>query len=182
MRINVNQILDDGLFLEFEEKAETFPVLAEIIQSGEYEFLAPLKTSVRAIRVRDIVEVEGSIETRIRLNCSRCLKLFEMPLSSRFALTYTQHLPESAEAEVEEGLELSADEMRTILFHGDEIDLREALQEQIVMAFPLQPLCSPGCKGLCPQCGADLNEGECSCQRDFANSKFAALKDLKLGK
>ena len=182
MRINVNQIQDDGLFIEFEEKAGMFPMLAEIVQSGECEFTAPLKTRLRAIRVRDIVEVEGTVETRIRLSCSRCLKPFEMPLSARFALTYTQQMPESTETEDEEGLELSADEMRMIAFQGDEVDLREAIQDQIVMTLPLQPLCREDCKGLCPQCGADLNDGECGCQRDLSGSAFAALTNIKLDK
>jgi uncharacterized protein len=101
-----------------------------------------------------------------------------MPLSAEFELTYTQVLPET-EPDDKEEIELHAEEMRMIRFEGDAIDLRDALQDQILMSLPLQPLCSPECRGLCPRCGANLNEGDCGCDRTPDDSPFAVLKKLK---
>ena len=66
-----------------------------------------------------------------------------------------------------------------IFFNGEEIDLMEGIQEQAVLAFPIQPLCQHHCKGLCPKCGANLNKGDCGCDRRSRNSQFAVLKNLK---
>jgi uncharacterized protein len=177
--IRVEDIKGEGLVLDAEETAGDFPTLSEIIAAGECEFPAPLKVHLRAQRVGELVEVEGEVETRIRLSCSRCLKGFEMPLATRFALTFSRELPEVSAEPGEEEVEISAEEMGIILFHGEEIDLRDAVQEQVVMALPLRPLCDEGCRGLCPQCGADLNQGDCGCAPPPFRSKFDALKDFK---
>ncbi len=181
MQININQIPEDGIWLEFHEKADIFPALKELLQSGECRFIDALKVRVRLMRIRDIIEVEGTIETRVGLNCARCLEPFAMPIAGRFQLTYTQVIAESSPSSEKEEIELQADEMRMIAFEGDILDLRDAIQDQVVMSLPLQPLCSPDCKGLCPHCGANLNEGVCDCDKTPQTSPFAVLKKLNLG-
>lgn len=128
-----------------------------------------------------MVEVEGTAETEVKLVCSRCLTEFAQPVTTRFALTFTEELPQF-EGEDEEEVELSAEDMGLSLFDGEEIDLRDAIAEQVIMSLPLRPLCSEGCKGLCQFCGADLNEGDCGCQPSPFNAKFDALKAFKVGK
>lgn len=179
MLIRVEDIKGEGLLLDYEEGVEDFPTLVEIEAAGEYGFPSALSIHLRAQRVQEMIEVEGEVGTRVRLSCSRCLKEFETTLTARFSLTYSQELPEVASESDEEEVEISAEEMGLIPFHGDEIDLREAVQEQIVMALPVRPLCEEGCKGLCPHCGADLNRRDCGCRPPIFNSKFGALKDFK---
>ena len=58
----------------------------------------------------------------------------------------------------------------------------EGIQQQVVMAFPLKPLCREKCKGLCPKCGANLNAGDCGCDNTGFNNKFSVLKKLNLDK
>ena len=180
--IRIEEIKDEGLDLESEEAPEDFPSLAEVVEAGECVFVAPLQTRLRVVRVGEMVEVEGTVESRIRHSCSRCLMEFEEPLASRFALTYAREMPEVMEDASGEEVELSAEEMGLILFHGEEVDLGEAIAEQVVMALPMRPLCREECRGLCPQCGANLNEVDCGCERPVFNAKFAALKDIKLEK
>lgn len=181
MLIRVEDIKEDGLVLDWEEPAENFPALEELHEAGECVLPATLRVHLRALKVREMVEVEGTVETEARLACSRCLKEFTEPLSARFALTFTENLPEVGDEEEEE-VELSAEEMGLTLFHGDEIDMRDAIAEQVIMAVPLRPLCSEGCKGLCQSCGADLNEGDCGCRPSSFNAKFDALKGFKAEK
>ena len=178
MRINIHKITNEGLWLDFKEKTDSWPIIASLLEDGVLDFIEPLSVHLRAIRIRDIIEIEGRLDTRIGLKCSRCLVPFVMPLSTEFELTYTQALPE-IEPDDKEEIELQAEEMRMIRFEGDTIDLRDALQDQIVMSLPLQPLCSPDCRGLCPRCGANLNEGDCGCDRTPDDSPFAVLKKLK---
>jgi uncharacterized protein len=180
--LHIEQIKDKNLLQDFKENAEAFPILVDMVQNHECEFLEPLKISVRAFRVRELFEVEGTFQTRVRLTCSRCLKDFDLPLESNFALTYTKELPDMKEASDEEEIELRVADIGLIYFRGEEINLRDGLQEQVVMAFPLRSLCAEACKGLCPQCGADLNQGDCGCKVEPTTNKFAALKDLTLNK
>ena len=181
MRIRIDDIKDEGLSLEYAEESAAFPALAGISDAGDCEIIAPVKTSLRAFPVRDMIEVEGKVETTLRQSCGRCLEEYEENLSASFALTYTRHLPEVSD-DSEDEVEISAEEMGLILFEGEEIDLRDAVQEQVLMALPIRPLCRQECKGLCPQCGANLNEGDCGCGSPDLNIKFAALKGFKVDK
>ena len=180
--LHIEQIKDKDFLHEYEEKPEVFPVLAQMVQNHECEFLEPLKIGIRAFNVRDLYEVEGNFQTRVRLLCSRCLKSFETPLVSEFELTYMKEVPGLMDVYDEEEIELKIEELGLMYFKGEEINLQQGVQEQIVMAFPLQPLCDANCKGLCPDCGADLNREDCGCKHEITTNKFAALKNLKLDK
>lgn len=180
MFICIDDIKDEGLAIAFEEKPEEFPILEDITHTGECGFYSPLKFKVRAIRIKELVKIEGRLDTRIRLTCSRCLEPFESPLVTSFVLTYAQEPSETTKMSDGGGIELSAEDAGLIIFTGREIDLKAALQEQVVMSIPMRPLCSQTCKGLCSGCGANLNAGDCGCQKKSFNIKFAALKNLKL--
>jgi len=180
--LHTEQIKGKDLFQDFEENAAAFPLFSDLVQNRECEFREPLKISLRAFRIRELFEVEGTFQTRVRMSCSRCLKKFDLPLKSSFALTYTTELPVMKEASDEEEVELGVAELGLIYLRGEEIDLRDGIQEQVVMAFPLRTLCAETCKGLCPKCGADLNHRDCGCRHTPTGNKFAALKKLKLSK
>jgi uncharacterized protein len=180
VRICIDDIKDQGLSIEFEEKPEDFSILEDITKIGESSFPAALKFRVRVVRIKEIVEVEGRFDTKARLTCSRCLKQFETTLGANFVITYAREQTEMATSSGGEGIEISAEEAGLIMYSGREIDLREALQEQVVMSIPMQPICAEVCRGLCSRCGADLNAGDCDCREDAFNIKFAALKNLKV--
>lgn len=182
MYLRIEQIKEDGLDLEFEEQPQVFPVLSEMINQGECAFTAPIKTVLRAIRIDDMIDVKGNISTLIRLPCSRCLKEYETALRSRFDLTYVRRLPGFEEDAQPDEVEISAADMGLIYFEGEDINLLEGIQEQVVLALPVRALCSENCKGLCAGCGRDLNAGDCGCSRQIPDSRFAALKNLKLDK
>lgn len=180
LRIHMEQFGEGGLSLAFEEPAERFPVLREMVLTGECEFLEPIRTRLRAVRIREMVEVDGLVQTAVRLSCGRCLAPFACPLSIEFALTYTGDRPGIQKAGEPEIREVDAAEIGLIYFHGEEIDLTEGIQEQVILAFPLRPLCRRDCKGLCARCGADLNQERCRCAPPADESPFAALSRLTL--
>jgi uncharacterized protein len=111
--------------------------------------------------------------------CSRCLATVELPLESTFNLTFARSVPGSGEMALAESRELEAEEMGIVLFAGDEIDFREVVQEQVILAVPMQVLCREDCRGLCAGCGANLNTGACRCARDEVDPRLAVLKTLK---
>jgi uncharacterized protein len=129
-----------------------------------------------------MIEVKGEITTLVRLPCGRCLKDYGTSLKSRFDLTYVHRTPGVQEDEVPDEVEISAAEMGLIYFEGEDINLQDGIQEQVIMALPVKILCGENCKGLCSSCGHDLNEGDCGCNRLPADGRFAALKNLKLDK
>jgi len=182
MEIHIEQIKEDGLALEFIEPAEFFPVLAKMAEKGECEFQAPIKAVVKAQRIQDMVQLAGSVETAVRLPCSRCLQPFEIQLKSIFELTFTPQAADIMEEQELQEIELSAEDMGLVYFQGDRLNLKNTIQEQLVMEFPFKVLCRRNCKGLCPDCGADLNIEPCDCDRKLTSGKFDALKNLKLGK
>jgi uncharacterized protein len=93
------------------------------------------------------------------LGCSRCLEPFALPLHLHFDLLYTPR-PEqvsAGESRVDE------EEFTVVHFDGGRIDLDALLAEQIYLGLPLKPLCREDCRGLCPRCGTNLNQGSCEC-------------------
>jgi uncharacterized protein len=183
MRIRAEDLKESKLSLKFEQPPESFPVLAEMADTDVCQFLTPIRATLRAQQIGDIVEIEGSISTAVRLDCGRCLQSFEMPLESQFALTYSQidTAPEQSDSNDEE-IELTIEDMGLIHYQGEEIHLDKEIQEQVILALPLRALCKPDCKGLCPGCGADLNTAVCECERSSTGGKFEALKKLDLNK
>lgn len=182
MEILIDKISEEGLDFEFEKSVKTFPVLAEMVANGECEFAAPIRTALRVLRIGDMVEMDGDIETSVRLPCSRCLQPFQISLASHFALTYMRRATDGLKDTEPQEVELSTEDMGIVYFQGEKINLKNTIQEQVIMEFPLKALCKQDCKGLCPRCGADLNEDPCDCDRRSSPGKFAVLKNLKLEK
>jgi uncharacterized protein len=118
--------------------------------------------------------VNGHIETRAQVECDRCLKPVELPVSADFALEYIT----GAEYESSAVAELTEDELSVAVFDGEAIDVDEVVKEQVLLAVPTRMLCREDCKGICPECGTDLNTGECACKKDDIDPRWAALKNL----
>jgi len=180
--IDLDDIKEQGLSLELMEAFDHFPALNELQADGEVVFLQPLDIRLMARKFEGMVIVEGSVATVVRLQCCRCLQEFEQPLDATFSITYARQLPAMEEGGDGAEVELQADDLGMLAFEGDEIDLTETVQEQVVMAMPFKPLCREDCQGLCSQCGADLNDGDCGCRDQAMDGKFAALKDFKVKK
>jgi len=124
------------------------------------------------------VFVNGHIETRAEVECDRCLKKIELPVSADFDLQYIT----GAEYESSAAAELTEDVMSVSVFDGEAIDVDEIVKEQILLAVPTRTLCRPDCKGICPDCGIDKNTGDCECGTEEIDPRWAALKNLTGGK
>jgi uncharacterized protein len=68
--------------------------------------------------------------------------------------------------------------MNVMEYHGETIDLRDEIAQQIVMTLPVKPLCDSACKGLCSRCGANLNRRPCTCTQTDDGNPFAVLQTL----
>jgi DUF177 domain-containing protein len=179
MKIEIHHIPASGLELEFIKPARFFPELNAMQEKGECEFVDPLVIHLDVLPLRDFIRVKGRLHTKIRQACGRCLEPFEVPLKNRFTLNYSRQIPEDVHRDGVEGVELTADQIGMVYFQGEELDFAVAIQEQAVLAIPFNPICKPECKGLCPHCGNDMNQGSCNCGEKKPEGPFACLKDLE---
>ena len=134
----------------------------------------PATVSVKVRLAGNEVFVNGHVETRAQVECDRCLKPVEIPVNTDFALEYIT----GSEYESVETAELTEAEMSVSVFDGEGIDVDEIVKEQIVLAVPTRMLCREDCKGICPECGADRNRGDCDCTTSDIDPRWAALKNL----
>jgi len=109
---------------------------------------------------------QGQLHSQVQLECARCLKSFSQPLDFYLEAQFGLSPPKP------QGEPLFLIGMNGIL------DLTEALREQILLELPMRPLCKPKCRGLCIECGKDLNEGPCNCVQETTDPRWIGLKEL----
>jgi uncharacterized protein len=162
MKIIISEIPDEGLDLDLQETVQ-FDDSLSLVQAH-----------LRVTKVGTEVVVNGSIETDVELQCSRCLKDFRSMLTIPFEAIYhpLEHL------KGEDKHELKVDELDMGFYSQDELDLLDLIKEQIMLSLPMKPLCNELCKGICLQCGADLNTGTCSCSAKEIDPRLEPLKKL----
>lgn len=151
----------------------------------------PLPADPEAVRLEGPVQVEADLvhtgaeiladllaRARVRLHCARCLSPFVVPLEARALETYRPgRAPEGAGTMGEELTEVE-DGKEVRFVEGDQINLAPALASSLALELPMKPLCSPQCKGLCPRCGQNLNQGSCRCPAEISDIRWAVLQDL----
>lgn len=122
----------------------------------------------------------GTFKGDLTVACSRCVEPVKLVIDERLMVTF---MPKSEmpadDVEAEEGAEVPAEDLDLFPYEDDFVDLEPLFREQFVLAVPYAPLCKEDCKGLCPQCGTDLNTGTCTCAAPV-DPRFAGLKNLKL--
>jgi uncharacterized protein len=125
----------------------------------------------------------GTFKGHLTVACSRCIGPVRLDLDEKLRVTFMPpgEMPQEDEGEAagEEGAEVAAEDLDLFAYDGEKIDLEPLFREQFVLAVPFAPLCAEDCKGLCPQCGIDLNTGTCTCEKPI-DPRLAALKGLKL--
>jgi uncharacterized protein len=132
----------------------------------------PLQAELRAHSVGEGVLVRGHIRARVGMECRRCLTEVEQRIEEPVDLLFE---PISDE---EEEFALSG-EVYPLPARGDQVDLRPALREQLLLKVPDHVVCKEACRGLCPRCGTELNRSQCSCVPEVEQSTWDALKKLK---
>ncbi len=131
---------------------------------------------IELVRADRSILATGTLQTEIELTCSRCLSLFGYPLTIHFEEEYFPTIDVFSGAPLPQSDEPDS---FTIDEHNI-LDLTEAIRQYALLAIPIKPLCAEDCAGLCPTCGANLNEVSCSCPPKAADPRWAELKKLTL--
>jgi uncharacterized protein len=149
-------------------------------QDEDYRVVVPVELSMDIERAGPgTFRVRGRAVTTLQLDCSRCLDEFAMPVDIRFELRY---VPQTEAKEGETEREIDEDDLTTSVYRDGTLDVVEMLREQFQLALPMKPLCAQSCRGLCPECGANLNRAECGCQPTWEDPRLAPLKGLLLNR
>jgi uncharacterized protein len=144
-------------------------------ENDAYNIVAPVSLAFDIYKDKDKFHLVGEVKTTLEMACSRCLEPFTFEVNAPFDLRYQPHALNTGEGE----REIEADDLDTAFYENDEIDLGQLMHEQFYLTLPMKPLCTDDCKGLCSNCGTNLNKGTCNCETHWEDPRLAALKTLK---
>jgi uncharacterized protein len=140
-----------------------------------YRVASPVELAFDIHKDKDKFRLVGRVRAELEQTCSRCVEPYRFPVDAEFDQRY---LPAS-DASTTADTEVEQDDLETSYYENDQIDLSELMREQFYLALPMKPLCREDCKGLCAQCGTNLNTGTCDCAPVWEDPRLAALKQLK---
>lgn len=169
MRIEITDLkLERGAAVGFAF-SEKLPPL--VFQGEEMVFAAPVEVTGQVVNTGYAFLVKGKVGAALQISCSRCLELFIYSLRTDFAALYQE---EGNPLDSEDG----NDAVDVYPLNGDSIDLTAVVQESIILAVPMKPVCREDCRGLCPQCGQNRNIGDCDCLNEQGDPRLAVLQRL----
>ena len=166
--------------LDFEEAFQ--PGVIDL--GSEFRQRTPLTTTGRAELVEEHhgkhqviqdIRLRGRLKASLELQCARCLEPVPQEVTREFDLLYR---PLGVDAGRDE-LSVTDAEAEIGYYQGEGILLEDVLREQVLLALPLKVTCREDCKGLCPHCGKNLNQEQCSCEVPVEDPRWAALKEVR---
>ncbi len=162
MQVNVSQLLQDPIGSRRHHE------FAEETDEGEH-----VSCVADLMRTDAGILITASCVTEVRRTCGRCLSPFTSETHFSFAEEFFP--PPDVNAEMPDG---PSDEESFTIDERHVLNISDAVQQYTILEQPLQTLCRPDCQGLCPQCGANLNEAQCSCASPVAIPAWEELRTL----
>ena len=152
----------DSRVIDFDYKIDLSSFEAA---EGGRPFEEPVRMAGGVANRADVVSVSATADFKYHTQCDRCLK----PIVIEGSVPVDHILVP----------ELSGEESgEYIVCSNQTLDLDELAVSNIILSLPMKHLCSDDCKGLCPECGRNLNEGPCGCGEKYVNPAFESLKDM----
>jgi len=136
MKIKINDIPKDGLELTESQDAGALDLARD-----DLRFVSPVDISAFISRDKDEVYARITAKGKLEITCARCLSPYRIDLKKDFDLSYD--------------------------VKGKRIlDLADDIRQEIILDYPMKIVCKPDCKGLCPNCGQNLNIAKCDCKKE----------------
>jgi DUF177 domain-containing protein len=145
------------------------------LEDADFAFQAPVQVHLQIRRALETYTLSGLAETRAAGECCRCLARSEVPLQAEISLLFQRK--EASADELEAALEEEGVEF--ISPGATEMDLTGLIHEAVLLALPARIYCREDCRGLCAQCGQDLNAGPCGCVETRQDSRWEALRNVE---
>jgi uncharacterized protein len=140
------------------------------------QFVGPARGELTVTNTGRMLLLTGDVRVEVETECSRCLRPMRMIVEARLTEEFATR-PAGPQGQVT-AIEDDEPFARVVDEDSFDLDLTELLRQNVLVAMPLQPICAQECRGLCPHCGRDLNDGDCGCREQEPESPFSALRDL----
>src|SRR5713101_7617826 len=174
MKIPIEDIKTIPTKVDFVQEVQELNRLLTHAGEAEYHLATPLQGCVTHLRSGEDLLLTGTLHGELMGRCARCLEEYPLPLAREFTMVLTPLRTIGRE------VELNQEELSASFYSGENIDLSALIQEQVLLALPSQPLCGEECRGLCPQCGANLNLEPCECRPTWKDPSLEIFSRLQL--
>jgi uncharacterized protein len=172
MVFGIEEIGDEGLCFSFVLKKDQLE-----IDQGGLSVKVDITVNGSLNRIGDDVYLKGTVMTSVVASCSRCLDTLSYPVDSDLK---SHFVPSDNPSISKRDVELHASDIDTEVYENQQIDLTQSIRDSILLAVPVICLCKENCKGICSQCGKNLNQGLCKCEIDsFTDPRLERLKIFK---
>jgi uncharacterized protein len=186
MRVNIDEIKEAGLRRSWEVAREQVDEVVAGDPAGyRARGAAHLEAKLQKVERRVLAKVSGKAE--LQVSCGRCLQpvALDVPVDFELTLVPSDEYVDEPRGDKDGGAARVAGsfepgQAEEEVYSGKVIDLDPILREQLLLALPGYPVCKEDCKGLCPVCGANLNDRECGCDPHVPDPRWAGLKNVKL--
>ncbi len=144
------------------------------LEKVDFSLVGDVDARLVFVKSRNNVKLTIELSYKLKLTCARCLEKFEKDFkeSATFYLKIGQE-------ELTEEKHLSDEDIYTLYYPVEEIDVTPLVREIVILSAPMKPLCREDCKGLCPVCGANLNKVDCGHKREAVDPRWEKLRQLK---
>ena len=160
MLIDISKILmKKGETLSFEGEE---PITSIEDCPDVQKVLEPVKVKGTVTNVKGSFEVCAKCEAAVLMACSRCLEPVKV----------------KAQFDLDELFSNTGNEEEAETFEAESLDLTSAIKRNLLLNLPMKVICKEDCKGLCPICGSNLNQGQCGCKTDNIDPRFERLRSL----
>lgn len=167
MKIDLSRLLDRTVYkVDFDQILELEKI---ITNQRELKLAGPIKIEGHVFKTDDGTYLNADIIYEYSESCARCLKEF----TKKIQTVLSGRLMEKSKSSIQED-----DNEIIIYYDGDNADIEEQIITAILLSLPMKSVCRDDCKGLCPNCGKDLNKGQCDCLIEDIDPRLASLKDL----
>ena len=172
MVFGIEEIGDEGLCFSFVLKKDQLE-----IDQGGLSVKVDITVNGSLNRIDDDVYLKGTVMTSVVASCSRCLDTLSYPIDSDLK---SHFVPSDDRSTSKRDVELHASDIDAEVYENQQIDLTQSIRDSILLAVPAICLCKENCKGICSQCGKNLNQGLCKCENEsFTDPRLKSLKILK---
>jgi len=154
------------------------------VPAGEIDFDSKI-VQISALRARGSAEllnhsmgevrIHGDLDVTVEASCDRCLEAIRFPMENHFDLVY---MPAS-EAPTGGEREVGAAAIEVGYYEGSRLTVNDIFREVVLLALPMQLVCSEACKGICAVCGQNRNQRDCGCQLEAADDRWSKLRNFR---
>ena len=165
------------------------PIRAALERSADDPNAGQAEANVELYAESSNVFARGTITGWLEVACSRCIGTVRVPVAETLNITFlprsqvpvedAQELEDVRDTEEPASFADALEDLDVYPYDGEQLDLTALLRDQLVLAVPYAPLCQDDCRGLCNQCGTDLNQTTCNCEPGV-DPRLASLRTLKI--